>query len=459
MARNIFFLGLDALSRRVLESVRDPDQYRFHSLLATHELVRASDYSFQALLEQARAKLARLDGAVDGIANVWDFPSTCLASVLCAERGLPSPSARSVAVCSHKLWSRQKQQEVIPDCVPEFQAVDPYALDPLSSIRFDFPFFLKPVKSYAGFLGFHVSNEEDFRTAVAIIRVSIRRYGEPFQEFLDHVGVDIGSGGVDACWCIAEKVVGGHQCTVEGFSFSGHVETYGVVDSFRFPGQTVFSHYQYPSQLPRRVCERIHAATVKVIEHMGYDGGAFNIEYFYDRRSDRLWLLEINPRVSQSHSDLFRKVDGEPNHQVILDLALGRRPRMPRRKGRYPVAGKLFLREFRDGRVTAVPSRRRVREVEARYSDTLMTLAVKRGQRLSELRDQDPYSYQLGALYMGARTSEELIDMFERCREDIALRVEMLAGAPLRKRPLGHLAGRVSRPTARPTEPHVELGR
>lgn len=95
-----------------------------------------------------------------------------------------------------------------------------------------------------------------------------------------------------------------------------------------------------------------------MIQHVGYDNAAFNIEYFWDGVRDKLWLLGINTRVWQSHSDIFEKVDGVSDRQVPIDLALGHEPAVPHREGKFPIAGKFFRRVFHgDARVERVPSR------------------------------------------------------------------------------------------------------
>lgn len=99
-------------------------------------------------------------------------------------------------------------------------------------------------------------------------------------------------------------------------------------------------------KLANRVRTRMAAITKRVMKHIGYDNAAFNIEYFWDEPHNRIWLLEINTRISQSHSDLFEKVDGVSNHQITVDLALGQRPQMPRGEGLFPRAAKFFHRVF-----------------------------------------------------------------------------------------------------------------
>ena len=67
---------------------------------------------------------------------------------------------------------------------------------------------------------------------------------------------------------------------------------------------------------------------------IGYDGTRFNVEYFWDAERDALTLLEINPRHSQSHAELFAWVDGVANHHHMIELRWG--VTRGRRTGRVP---------------------------------------------------------------------------------------------------------------------------
>jgi hypothetical protein len=106
-----------------------------------------------------------------------------------------------------------------------------------------------------------------------------------------------------------EGVSSSKQCRLEGFVCNGQVDSHGIVDSYRHPNRVSFSRYQYPSRLSRAVQDRVFDASSQIMTHLGFDNSGFNIEYFYDRRQDKLWLVEINPRIAQSHSDLFKKLD------------------------------------------------------------------------------------------------------------------------------------------------------
>jgi hypothetical protein len=171
------------------------------------------------------------------------------------------------------------------------------------------------------------------------------------------------------------------------------------------------------------VQDRIFDASRKIMTHIGFDNSGFNIEYFYDRRQDKLWLVEINPRIAQSHSDLFKKVDGASNHHIMVQVGLGRHPEWPNRQGEYGVAAKLFIRAFADGRVTRIPGAEQIEEVKRRFPETIIQPLVKEGMRLSELPFQDSYSFKLAILYMGAANQKELLANFQQAVAILGYRV------------------------------------
>ena len=106
--------------------------------------------------------------------------------------------------------------------------------------------------------------------------------------------------------------------TVEGYRTAGRSHVYGIVDSLHYPGTSSFLRYQYPSQLPEEVRRRLATLSERVIDQIGLDQMTFNIEYFRDPETDRVRLLEVNPRHSQSHALLFERVDGVSNHELLV---------------------------------------------------------------------------------------------------------------------------------------------
>ena len=233
---------------------------------------------------------------------------------------------------------------------------------------------------------------------------------------------------IDGYHCIAESIISaGFQCTQEGYSFEGFVEVYGTVDSQRCgPAQSSFNRYQYPSALPKPVQARMTEITRRVVRHIGYDSAPFNIEYFWDASRDQIWLLEINTRISKSHGPLFHMVDGLYHHQVMVDLGLGRKPQFTAGKGRCPLAAKFMVRRYANAQVTRAPNRVEIAAIEAAVPGTQIQVAVREGMRLSDLRDQDSYSYEVATIFAGAQNQPELEAKFHACLDRLPLRFESL---------------------------------
>ena len=143
----------------------------------------------------------------------------------------------------------------------------------------------------------------------------------------------------------------------------------------------------------------------------------------------RIWLLEINTRISQSHCDLFEKVDGISHQQVTIDLGLGNRPDMPHREGAFPIAAKFFYRVFfADARVTRVPTPDELAALEADFPGAMIAVQVEEGQWLSALPEQDSYSYALAYVWMGASSSEQLLADYDRLAARLVFEYDNIQG-------------------------------
>ena len=378
MKKNIFVFGLNDFNREKLESLQDADQYQFHGLIALEKLKDAVSYDFPALLIEAQEQLDSFDGPIDAIINFWDFPSSVLHPILCEKYQLPGPSLEAAILCGNKGFSREAQRSIIPDYIPKFSIFDPFEDNPFQKIALDFPFWIKPLLSYSGYLGFKVTSRDDFFRYLQTIRENIDRFAEPYADLLQHADLDPSLTKYTAHHCIAEEIISaGRQCTVEGYSYQNQVECYGIIDSIRYPNMVSFSRYQYPSRLPESVKQKINAISKTIIEYIGFDQSAFNIEYFYDEATDRLRLLEINSRISQSHAPLFKNVDGASNHRIVLDLGLGNKPQFPHRQGRYACAAKIFARRFEDALVTRVPTSNEIDHAQQLVPGSTIVVPVK----------------------------------------------------------------------------------
>ncbi|HLS77721.1 MAG TPA: hypothetical protein VK083_13115 [Nocardia sp.] len=182
-----------------------------------------------------------------------------------------------------------------------------------------------------------------------------------------------------------------------------------------------FDHLDYPARtVPADVQQQMIDVTERCLRHAGFDNGCFNSEFMWDADTGRLWLIEVNTRISQSHSDLFVEVDGASNHTVAIDIALGLPPRMPHRKGEFPVAAQCFVPRYEDGIVTRVPGEAEIEQLCRRFPGSIVHVTVAEGDRLSELPNQDAYRYKLATLYLGAADSEALEQRYRDCLDALS---------------------------------------
>jgi hypothetical protein len=429
--RNVFVLGLDDFNRQELRSIREAGTCNFIGLLTYEEAVhpKHGKIDFDALKRKAEAQLTAFPESIDGIVSFWDFPCSALAGVLRNELGLPGPSNESIAKCEHKFWSRLEQREVVPDMVPKFRAFDPTQDDPLESLDLAFPFWVKPVKAHSSHLGFKIRDRAGFYAHLPEIREKIGLFGAPFDQYLRHVEAPGSVRPVNGHWCIAESIISaGQQCTLEGYVHDGEVTVYGVVDSVREgKHRSCFQRYQYPSQLPRHVQERMIEAASRVMTRFGYDGAPFNMEFYWDRRSDDIRLLEVNARISKSHCPLFRMVDGASHQEVMVDLAIGQRPAFPSGEGPFRIAGKFMVRFFTDGVIKAMPDEAEIARVEKRYPEARVRLLAHEGQRLTHMDFQDSYSFEVAEIFLGGNDQRELLRKYRDCLQLLTFDIETVA--------------------------------
>lgn len=424
--RDVFVLGAHDFHQRHLAAVEASDPgLRIHRLLTYRELRKARSVDIRTLLSRAERQLVEAEVAPDGIATYWDFPSSSMVPMLCERRGLPTAGLAATLRCEHKYWSRRLQAEVAPEDTPDFMPVDPRAPDAAEGVDLEPPYWLKPVKSYSSHLSFRIEDDQDLEQALAELDRRIDRVGRPFQwtlEQLDELPDDVAV--VPGTHAIAEQPIDGQQCTVEGYVLDGEVSVHGVFDIHRLANGSSFSHYRYPSLLPEPATERMHRIAADLLDRAAFRNGAWNIEFFHDPEAGRTWILEVNPRISQEHTDLTAWVDGTSNLEVMVSMALGRQPRLTPGSGEHDVAVKRFLRTIEDGTVVRVPSAAEIADVESRFAPCRISIEVHEGDRLSELEEQESYSYELAYVYLAGNDDAELTRRLEEVVTELPLEVD-----------------------------------
>lgn len=419
---NIAVIGLDDQNLEMLQTVRGAERYRFHGVIPYEEIVNPESYSIEDLLHTGRQDLERIEGGPDAIIGHWDFPTTSLLPILQREMGLPGPRVEAVLACENKYDTRCEEEEAAPDLTPQFALMDPMNDAALDDPPLDYPFWIKPVVAFSGTLGFCVENRNDLRHALKQNRNGIRKFSEPFNILLQYARVGKKRALLSGSYCLAEELVSGRGCTTEGYVVNGEPHVYAVIDSMRAANGVSFIGYHYPSELPQEAQDRVIDGSCRIIRHIGLDNTAFNVEFFWNEETDEIKLLEINPRISKSHAPILNLVEGASHHEVAIDVALGREPEYPRGEGRYRHAAKFMPRSFDSARVTRAPRQADIERLQERFPDALFSSHVKTDMELTDLPNQDSYSFELGDLFLGGDSREELHENFREAMRILGYR-------------------------------------
>ncbi|MFP4620659.1 MAG: acetyl-CoA carboxylase biotin carboxylase subunit family protein [Bacteroidales bacterium] len=421
--KQVFVVGLDDFNLEKLKRLPEAKECDFHPAVKYEEMRGLEQFDMKSLIETAFQRIDQ-HGKIDAIVSYYDFPGTDLVPIIAERYRLTGPSLESVLKCEHKYWSRLEQNKVIPRSVPMFMAFDPFDDQAYQKIEMIPPFWIKPIKSFRSFLAYRINSEYDFNDHMQEVRDHIDYMAEPFNYIFRNYHLPEEFAYMKET-CIAESPISGHQCTVEGYVYDGEVVIYGIVDSVREEDRSSFTRYEYPSSLPQEIQFRMADLARRAMTQIGLNNSAFNIEFFYNHTVNQIFLLEINPRISQAHTDIFEKVHGISHHSIMLNLALGRRPTALEYKGKYRIASNFMLRIYESGRVKKVPSREEVSKLQEKYPELTLKLHVKEGMHLSELQGQDSYSYELGNMFLGARNQEELIQKYDDCMANLTFDVEL----------------------------------
>jgi biotin carboxylase len=252
-------------------------------------------------------------------------------------------------------------------------------------------------------------------------------FSRPLTAILRHLEVSrLGAG-----YMLGENLISGHPFTVEGFACNGHIGFLGVVDADYYRGTRSYRLFRYPSVLPTLVQARARGLVSKLMRHIEYRHGAFNIDCLFDKRSNRIWILEINPRMAAQIADLFEKVDGINSYEALITLAQGHAPILRKGRGRYKVAGSFVFRRFADARIVSINE---PESVLSKFPDARVHVYYSSGDYLSEDTFQDMKSYVYAIVNVGADSERELEKARDRCEMLLAARFRAVKESSLHGR-------------------------
>ncbi len=334
------------------------------------------------------------DEEIDGVLSSDEYIGAVIAAAATHKLGLPGTPPEQIITAQHKYYSRVAQREVLPEVTP------PFTLIPLKGVAdhpvdIEFPFFVKPVKGTFSLFAAKVDSREALTGHMGFNvfeRLLLGRVTRPFNDLM-RAFTDFEH---DANHFIGEGLIAGDQVTVDGFVHDGQVTIMGITDSVMFPGTNIFERFEYPSRYEPEIQARMFDMTAEVMRGMGWTDGQFNVELFYERATDRMSVIEVNPRLSYQFADLFEYVDGSNSYDVLLDLALGREPRFRRNGGEFAYSASFVMRTFEGKKLKSVPTVEQVDEFGSRYDEATIKVYGKAGTSMKgEMKAIGSYRYAI----------------------------------------------------------------
>ena len=340
-----------------------------------------------------------------------------LAAALVAERlGLPGTPVNAVLACQHKLHARRVMQEVVPQANLRFADLDAEYGGRIPD-GVTYPTYVKPVKAAFSVLARRVDHAADLHRHTRFGRRElwvIRRLVEPFERVVRKRLPQAGT----AHRLMLEEPVQAPQFNLDGWVHQGRAHALGVVDAIMYPGTQAFMRWEHPSRLSPAVQARALDVAQRFLSAVGFDHGMFNLEFFHDPVTDRLSIIEVNPRLASQFSDLYRRVQGLDPHAMSLALALGQDPAaVPRVEPQGGAAASLVYRAFAAGAAPRMPGAREQAAFAARFPDALLFQYPKSGHALE--RDFKWLgSHRYGIVHLHGRDEAQLR---QRCEAASAL--------------------------------------
>jgi hypothetical protein len=378
---------------------------------------------------QQQAKRGRRLGW-SGVVSHHEQFGALAAALVAEELGLPGATPEAVMAAQHKLYAREVLQRVAPEANIGYASLDVAYGDNIPQ-GLTYPQFVKPVKAAFSVLARQVNSHAELQAHTRFGRRElwvIRRLVEPFERVMQ---ARLPGAGTAHRLMLEEPLpLYTPQYNLDGWMFKGQAHALGVVDAIMYPNTQAFMRWQHPSRLAPVQQARALQVAQKFLTAIGYTHGFFNMEFFHDPSTDRLAVIEFNPRLASQFADLYRRVQGRDAHAMSLALALGLDPAaLPRSVPTAGAAGSQVYRSFDARADVPMPSSAQQVAMKQTFPDALLFCYVKQGHSL--LRDFKWLgSYRYGIVHMGGKDEADLRQRTERASHMLGWPAPYLDQAP-----------------------------
>jgi hypothetical protein len=425
MARKILFLFPQEWDYSALGALGGEFEFVFEGfdIFKFPENARLLWFNARKYIDQLARKYR--GGGLAGVMSTNEQYGALIAAALAKKLGLPGTDPAAIIRAQHKYYARMIHREALPEATPDF-TVFPYKVRDHANVGLPYPFFVKPVKAAHSVLARRVNTPDDLRRHLTFYpweKYIIKRLVRPFNDLMPlYTDYDINPEHL-----LGETLLSGrHQVTVDGYADHGDIRIVGVVDALMYPGTQAFQRFEYPSTLPQTIQDRMAILTTRAVQSLGFDHGCFNVELVWDDQTDKIQLIEVNPRLAAQFGDLYEKVTGVNTYQLLLDLTLGCTPRARPARGAFGAAASFVFREF-NGAVKIAPDRAQIAWLGATYPDALLNSYIKEGNsRWREVKWLGSYRYAV--LNLGGHDRQDLLSRYDDVCRHIPFEVKRSIG-------------------------------
>ncbi len=310
-------------------------------------------------------------------------------------------------------------EQVCPEANVRFSELDAQYGGPIPE-GLAYPSYVKPVKAAFSVLARPVRHERELHEHTRFGKRElwvIRRLVEPFERVARQRLPGCGS----AHRMMLEEPLRASQYNLDGYVFNGQLHVLGVVDAVMYPGTQAFMRFDLSAQrhacLLRWPSARAGVAR-KFLQAVGFTHGLFNMEFFHDPASDRLAVIEFNPRLASQFGDLYRRVQVSMRMPSAWRWRMGQDPAtLPRAPATAGAAASFVYRTFDPSEVPAMPGPWQRARLAREFPDAMLFTYPKSGHSLA--RDFKWLgSHRYGILHLGGRDAH---DLRRRCEAASAL--------------------------------------
>jgi len=368
------------------------------------------DYGVQAYLQRTVELIREHPEMYDGVVGTHDS-SAVFAAIICAETGKTFASLESIINCQNKYISRRKQQEVIPEAVPDFCLALEYLQNPslLSP-----PFFIKPVRANISFGTHLIHTPQELEYYIGLESKDISTHN---QYFLDALALHPHmSNGLNIATCnnfLCEGFLAGEQVTVDGFICQGQVTIFGMTKAVFHPGTNTFSHHEFPYSFSPTLDEKISTGISRLIPALGLENSFFNVELRADSENESYGILEVNSRIAFQFAKTIELVTGFDPLHLLCDVACREKPDLSASQQKtYPMCLNFELHSFSDKRIVKTPTQSGYEAIRLLYPNVHIRNLIYERSNLSDYK-HNPESFRYCMLDIPGHSREEIMAAFE----------------------------------------------